>query len=303
MKNPSKLAAGLIQAILWSLSFLPLRALHGLGALAAGLSARLGSSEWRVAQVNVDLCFPSWSTGARQQLAKAALRENASGLFELAALWYRPVPRVLNLIQGVEGQEAVDQAIAEGRGLLVIAPHQGAWEVLQIWLAQHISLHAMYRPPRWAALEPLLNRGRSRSGAKFWPARPSGIRALYKALKAGEAVGLLPDQSPPGEGVFVPFFGQPAKTMTLFGKLAARSEAPVIIGWAERLPKGRGYQLHWRRVEAPVNDPDPEVAAAAMNQEIEQIVLACPAQYQWTYRRFARRASGTPNPYRKSSKG
>jgi len=250
-----------------------------------------------VARVNADLCFPDWPAERREWLAREALRENAKGLVELAALWQWPVPRVLGLIRSVEGEEVIDAALAEGKGMLVIAPHHGAWEILQMWLARRVSLHALYRPPRWKELEALLNRGRSRSGATFWPAKPSGIRALFKALQAGEAVGVLPDQSPPGEGVFVPFFGHPAKTMTLFGKLAARTDAPVVIGWAERLPAGGGYAVHWHRVTEPVGDPDPELAAGALNREIERVVLERPEQYQWTYRRFSRREVGRENPY------
>ncbi|AGY91142.1 hypothetical protein SPICUR_00575 [Spiribacter curvatus] len=288
-----------IDVALRLLSRLSLPALHRLGNAAAWLTERLRREEWHVARVNADLCFPDWSEEARQRLARASLRENAKVLFELAAVWHWPLPRVLGLIKAVDGADVVDDAIAEGRGLLVIAPHHGAWELLQIWLAQRVRLNALYRPPRWAELEALLNRGRSRSGAVFWPARPSGIRALFKALKAGEAVGVLPDQSPPGEGVFVPFFGRNAKTMTLFGKLAARTDAPVIIGWAERLERGAGYRLHWRRVAEPVDDADPAVAAAALNREIERLVRESPEQYQWTYRRFAKRESMTLNPYKR----
>ncbi|WP_235013500.1 lysophospholipid acyltransferase family protein [Spiribacter roseus] len=295
--------ARVVDAALRALSHLSLPALHRLGNAAAWLTERLGREEWHVARVNADLCFPDWSEEARRQLARSALRENARGLVELAAAWQWPVRRVLGLIESVEGAEVVDEALAEGRGLLVIAPHHGAWEVLQMWLAQRVRLNALYRPPRWKELEALLNRGRSRSGAVFWPARPSGIRALFKALKAGEAVGVLPDQSPPGEGVFAPFFGRPAKTMTLFGKLAERTNAPVVIGWAERLERGRGYRLHWRRVTEPVGDPDPEVAATALNREIERVVEARPAQYQWTYRRFSRRPAGWANPYERTSEG
>ena len=298
--NPPLRGRGrVVDTLLWFFSYLSLPALHRLGRAIAWLSERLHREEWHIARVNADLCFPDWSEDARGNLARAALRENAKGLFELAALWKWPVPRVLELIRSVEGADAVDTALAEGRGLLVIAPHHGAWEVLQMWLAQRVRLHALYRPPRWKELEVLLNRGRSRSGAVFWPARPSGIRALFKALKAGEAVGVLPDQSPPGEGVFVPFFGRRAKTMTLFGKLAARTDAPVVIGWAERLEAGAGYRLHWRRVTEPVGNADPETAAAALNREIERIVRECPEQYQWTYRRFSRRPEGWENPYEK----
>ncbi|MEX0387017.1 lysophospholipid acyltransferase family protein [Spiribacter onubensis] len=297
MDQPLRGRGRAVDGLLGLFSHLSLPALHRLGRAVAWLSERLHREEWHVARVNAGLCFPDWSSEERERLARAALRENAKGLFELAALWKWPVPRVLGLIRSVEGADEVDRALSEGRGLLVIAPHHGAWELLQMWLAQRVRLNALYRPPRWKDLEALLNRCRSRSGAVFWPARPSGIRALFKALKAGEAVGVLPDQSPPGEGVFVPFFGRTAKTMTLFGKLAARTDAPVVIGWAERLEHGAGYRLHWRRVMEPVGDADPEVAAAALNREIEKVVRECPEQYQWTYRRFSRRPEGWENPY------
>jgi KDO2-lipid IV(A) lauroyltransferase len=279
------------------LSLLPLPVLHALAVSLAWAAEKLKVPEWRVARINVDLCFPSWPQQDRYQLARKAIRENGKGVLELAALWYWPLPRVLQLIKAVHGADVIDSALAEGEGLLVIAPHQGAWEILQIWLSQRTRLNALYRTPRWVELEALFNRGRSRSGATFWPAKPSGIRALYKALKSGQSVGVLPDQSPPGEGVFVPFFSHPAKTMTLFGKLAARTNAPVVIGWAKRLPNGRGYTLHWHRVTEPVDAEEVEVAAAALNREIEQVVLSCPEQYQWTYRRFLRRQLGQENPY------
>jgi len=291
--------ARILDALLRLASRLPLRTLHALGGGLGRLADAAGSRERHITRVNVQLAFPDRPLAERRAIARQALRENARGLTELAALWYWPLPRVLGLIREVRGEAVVREALAEGRGLLVIAPHHGSWEMLQMWLAQRTTLHALYRPPREASLEPLLNRGRSRSGATFWPARPSGIRALFRALRAGEAVGVLPDQEPPGEGVQVPFFGTPVKTMTLFCKLAARSRAPVVIGWAERLPRGAGYRLHWHRVAEPVWDPQPETAAAAMNRAIERVVMACPGQYQWTYRRFSRRSGHRAlSPYR-----
>jgi len=297
---PLRGRARLINGLLALLSLLPLRVLHALGGGAARLAELLKIRERHTARVNADLCFPEWPVEDRRWLARQAMKENFRGLFELAAFWHWPLERVLGLVQSVEGEDVIDQVAAEGRGMLVIAPHHGAWEILQMWLARRVSLHALYRPPRMSELEPLLNRGRSRSSATFWPARPSGIRALFKALQAGEAVGILPDQSPPGEGVYAPFFGQPAKTMTLFAKMAARTGAPVVIGWAERLPRGQGYRLHWRRVTEAVDHSDPTEAAAAMNREIERVVRQRPEQYQWTYRRFARQAEGEPNPYKVS---
>ncbi|HET8638020.1 MAG TPA: lysophospholipid acyltransferase family protein [Acidobacteriaceae bacterium] len=290
--------AALIEYLLRLLAHLPLPLLHAGGALVGTLAGMIPNSARHVARVNAELCFPDWPARRKRALVRCSLRESAKMLLELGPLWYRSPQRLLRLIRGVEGGEILDAAIASGQGVLIAAPHLGAWELLQVWVASRTSLHALYRPPRQADLEDLINRARGRTGACFWPARPAGVRALYRALRAGEAVGILPDQQPPGEGVFAPFFGMPAKTMTLFGKLAARSHAPVVLGWAERLTHGRGYLLHWCAVDEAVRDPDPPRAAAALNQAIEAAVRQRPCQYQWSYRRFSRRPQGERNPYK-----
>ncbi|WP_440996107.1 lysophospholipid acyltransferase family protein [Arhodomonas sp. SL1] len=277
---------------------LPLRLLHALGGGLGTIADLLPNSARHITRVNVELCFPGLAVTEKRRLTRRALKASACNLLELGPLWYRPLGDTLALIREVEGEELFEQARAEGRGVLIIAPHLGAWELLQVWVAQRTRLHALYRPPRQAWLEGLITAARSRSGAQFHPARPSGIRALFKALRAGETVGILPDQQPPEEGVYAEFFGQPAKTMTLFGKLAGRSGAPVVLGWAERLPAGRGYRLHWRRVDAAVDDPEPLTAARALNRAIEDAVREHPDQYLWTYRRFSRQPAGMRNPYR-----
>ncbi|HKJ95059.1 MAG TPA: lysophospholipid acyltransferase family protein [Gammaproteobacteria bacterium] len=290
--------ARLTEGLLRTLARVPLPVLHRLGNGLGRLADLVPNEARHIARVNMELAFPEQPQGWRRRMARRSLQETAKTMLELGPLWYRPVPDVLRLIRFVDGEDVVDSALDRGRGMLVIAPHLGAWELLQMWLAQRTTLHALYRPPRQQALESLITRGRSRSGATFWPATPSGVRALFKALRNGESVGVLPDQQPPEEGVFVPFFGHPAKTMTLFSKLARRSGAPVIIGWAERLPRGRGFRVHWRPVDAAVGNADAEAGAAAMNRAIEDAVRELPEQYQWTYRRYSRRPEGERNPYK-----
>ncbi|MDN5869386.1 MAG: lysophospholipid acyltransferase family protein [Nitrococcus sp.] len=290
--------ADLIEHLLRLLAWLPLPLLHAVAALAGTLAALIPNDARHIARVNAELCFSDWPVRRKRALVRCALRESAKALLELGALWYRPPRRLLRLIREVEGGEILDTAIASGRGVLIIAPHLGSWELLQVWVAKRTSLHALYRAPRQADLEDLIRSARGRSGARFWPARPGGIRALYRALRAGSAIGILPDQQPRREGVFAPFFGVPAKTMTLFSKLAARSQAPMVIGWAERLAHGRGYRLHWGAVDEAVRDPDPLQAAAALNRVIEAAIRLRPCQYQWSYRRFSRQPAGEANPYK-----
>jgi len=271
---------------------LPLRALHALGSAIGTVGDWLPTRERHNARVNIELCFGEHPLGERKRLVRRSMQESAKGLLETAFIWHQPVSKVRRRIRDIDGAELFHEALADQRGLIIIAPHLGCWELLQMWVAQHGTSHALYRPPRQPDLEPLLNRGRARSGMQFWPARGSGIRALIKALRQGEIVGILPDQEPPQEGVFAPFFGVPAHTMTLLNRFAERSGARVLLGWAERLPRAGGYTLHWRRVEEAVDDPDPVTAATAMNRAIENAVRECPEQYQWSYRRFSKQPDG-----------
>ena len=121
---------------------------------------------------------------------------------------------------------------------------------------------------------------------------------MLRALKGGRLLGLLPDQQPKvGEGSFAPFFGVEALTMTLLSRLAARANVAVVFGFAERLPRGAGFRVHFLPAPAGIDAEDERTALTALNAGIEACVRVCPAQYQWTYKRFSRRPAGEANPY------
>jgi KDO2-lipid IV(A) lauroyltransferase len=153
-------------------------------------------------------------------------------------------------------------------------------------IALHRSLTVMYRPPRKAALKPLVEGARARQNLHLAPANLSGVRILAKCLKGGEPIGLLPDQVPQqGEGVWAPFFGRNAYTMTLPAKLAQLGKADIMLVWAERLPKGRGYVVRFVPFEGDLSGTAAE-QAAAINRAMEQLIARCPAQYFWSYNRY-----------------
>ena len=286
----------LIKLLIHLLGLLPLRANHALGALVGHVIARIPSKTRRTVRVNLELCFPELPEAERERLLKQSLIETAKTATEIAYFWSRPPEQVEKLIREVRA-EVFEQAIAQGRGVIVAAPHLGAWELLNLYWGRRLPVNTLYRPPRHAEFEPLLNWARERTGAKLYPATPRGIRGLYKALAKREVAAILPDQTPPDAGVIAPFFGQPAKTMTLLSKLAAQSGAIVVFGFAERLPRGQGYRFHFLPADAAVADPDSQRAATAVNAGVEACVRMVPAQYQWTYRRFRRRQDGSGDPY------
>jgi KDO2-lipid IV(A) lauroyltransferase len=209
-------------------------------------------------------------------------------MLELGFAWQGDPGRVADSIVEVHGRELLDDARAEGKGVIILAPHFGNWEVLNFWLSSHFPFTAMYEPPKLAPLDPIIRAGRERCGASLVPTNPRGVAALLKALKRSEAVGILPDQEPSwGSGVFAPFFERPAYTATLLPKLVSRTNARVVTGVALRRP-GRGFALYFLAADERVYDEDETISCSGVNASIEAVIALDPAQYQWEYKRYTK---------------
>lgn len=277
---------------------LPLPLAQGLGAALGGLLILLPNETRRVARRNIARCFPDWSPAQRRRLLRQSLIQTGRTATETAILWLRPLPRVLSFLREVEGEELLKQGMAQGRGVIMLSPHLGSWELTGLYLAAQWGITSMYRPPKLEAMNELMLHGRERGGARLVPTDASGVRALLRALRQGEMIGILPDQDPDRDsGVFAPFFGHSANTMVLLPKLARKSGATVLFAFAERLPRGRGYRLHIRPAPAGIDDADLATATARLNQGVEACVRQLPAQYQWGYKRFKGRPEGEPDFY------
>ncbi|MGM0693378.1 MAG: lysophospholipid acyltransferase family protein [Pseudomonadota bacterium] len=286
-------------ATLWrSLAGRRLSTLWWLARLVGPLVERLSRRERGVTRTNLAEVYPSRSRAERRRLSRQSLTHSTATMLELGFAWMGDPERVEAAILEVHGRELLDEARAEGRGVIVLAPHFGNWEVLNFWLSGHFPFTAMYEPPKLAPLDPIIRQGRERRGAQLVPTNPRGVAALLKALKRSEAVGILPDQEPDwGSGVFAPFFDRPAYTATLLPKLVARTEARVVTGVALRLP-GRGFALHFLAADARVYDPDEVTSATGVNASVEAAIALDPAQYQWEYKRYRKtpqEAEGRPD--------
>lgn len=292
------IASRLLQAALWLLGSLPLRALQRLAGVLAWLSRASNNRECRVARVNVGIAFPQLDAPARAAMHRECLRQTAATALECARLWSRPPAVALGWIREVEGGDLLAAARAGGRGVIVAAPHLGNWELLCHYLASTGPLSIVYRAPQWAPAEQLLLRGRGGAEVEQLLAQPSSVRRMLKGLKEGRILGILPDQQPKvGEGEFAPFFGRPALTMTLLSRLAARAGVVVVFGYAERLADGAGFAIRFQAAPDGIAADDPIVAATALNAGVEACVRRAPRQYQWTYKRWSRAAPGLVNPY------
>ena len=301
----ARFTARLLHLLASLVAGLPWPVLRRLADGLAWLLRRLDTRESKVARRNLELAYPGLMPAERAALHADVLRGTARQAFETLRIWTRPPAANLALIREHDGVEQFDAALASGRGLIVAAPHHGNWELLNQWLASRTELCVLYRAPDSAVGEAFLRHVRRCSGDRVTQIRAEGpaLRQLYATLRSGGTVGILPDQQPKaGDGVFAPFFGMPALTMTLLSRLAARTGATVLFAWCERIGDGAApaYALHVEAAPPGIADDDSGVAAAALNAKVEHIARRDPAQYQWTYKRYTLRPSGRgqDNPYR-----
>jgi len=237
---------------------------------------------------------------AVRRLARTNASEVGKGATELAWALFRPLDEVAGQVHEVIGWEAVETLRAANTPIIFVTPHLGAYDVAGRYLWTRLPILAMYRPHKIFWLDQVLREGRNRGaapdGTNVAPATMAGVRMVLKHLKRGGCSVVLPDQVPGlGEGEWAEFFGRPAYTMTLLGRLQEASGAALVFCFAERLPKGAGYRLHLEPAEEPLPAERNE-AARQVNARVERLVRACPSQYLWGYNRYKRPAGAPPPP-------
>ena len=264
-------------------ALLPLGMLHSLGALLGRLTYAVSAQYAARTRENLRLAGMTAGEVEYRSVLSATIAEAGKGITELAWVWARPYDEVVGKVRECVGLEHIIAAQARGKGIIFLTPHLGCFEISALYAAQRVPITVLYRPPKLGWLKGVMRGGRERGQARLAKADIGGVRLLYKALKRGEAVGLLPDQVPSrGEGEWADFFGRPAYTMTLAGRLAESSSATVLITYSERLPCGQGYVIHVEPLLLDFAAPVPQQVNAAL----ERTIRACPAQYLWSYNRY-----------------
>ncbi len=274
----------MVTGLLRLLGHLPLSVLQALGS-ALGWVVYLSSPTYAGRLRDNLLQSGAWADERDyQRILNANVGETGKAFAEVVAIWFRPHEEAASWVRSVHGWDSVESARTAGRGLVLLTPHLGCFEVIAQYLALKFPLTVLYRPPNYSALEPAMLQGRARAQLKTASTDVGGVRTLLKALKRGEAIGILPDQVPGvGEGEPAEFFGRPAQTMNLASKLAESTGAAMMLTWARRLPRGRGYELSFE----PMPDPLPgETAARRLNRALEGVIRRLPEQYLWSYNRY-----------------
>lgn len=280
-----KIKTALVLCLVHLVGALPIAIARKLGRAVGTLGYWLNTRMARVTRTNTALCLPKLSPQEHTQLTKRSLQSTAMLAAEICRLFSRNPP-LGDYVVGVEGKEVAEKALAEGKGLIVLAPHLGNWEVLGLYLTQLAKVTNLYQPPKMKGLEPLIRRARERDGATLVPTNSRGVSGLLKALRAGGICGILPDQNPNElkSGDFAPFFGQQALTMLLAHKLINKTGAKVVFAFAKRMPTG--FRVIFRQAPSGIDSDSSVESLRALNQGVENLVLEAPEQYQWEYKRF-----------------
>ena len=265
------------------LARLPLPVLHRLGVLLGWVSYYISGTYANRMRENLGYYNTSRHPSEFRRVLRASVGEAGKSITELPWVWRRPVPEVLARVGQCYGREYLDAAMLSGKGVIVLTPHMGCFEIIGLYIAAETPMTCMYSTPKQAWMDELIRGGRQRGKMLLARADIGGVRTLLKALKRGEVIGLLPDQVPAhGDGEWVDFFGRQAYTMTLVGRLQEASGAKVLLSHVVRKQHGEGYEIHFSPLDLYAGKSVPR----QINTALEQVIRTCPSQYLWSYNRY-----------------
>lgn len=229
--------------------------------------------------------MPKLEPKAKKQLYQQSIKHTCCSIIELAALWNKPLPE---LLLRIKTKNICEQYKNDKGAKIILAPHHGSWEMLNLWLANEDELYSLYKPARKQNLDEYIQNSRSRNGAHLVPTSTTGLRQLLKALKNNANVMILPDQVPANKTaqIHANFFGHSAKTTLLIKNLTKRVDCSIYMAAMTRNLKQGTFQLSLKSLDInKINDVD-EASALYLNQSIETFIQEHIEQYQWSYRRF-----------------
>lgn len=294
----------LARVVIRVLGWLPLAVLHRLAVLPGLVLRVLPWKKHAIIKANLALCFPDREEDERRQLHHRYLVELFRLVFEAGALWHWSRERIERHVDIVEGQDVWQRIREDDRATLLVSAHLGNWELLNLYLSQHLPLATLYRAPSDPILDAFINLPRERFGARMVAGNRAALRQLLIQLRSGQMTAIAADIQPKrGDGLFVPLFGVPALTMTLANNLARRTGCRVVYAWAGRRPDGKGWELSLIEADDRIQSEDPEIALGSMNEWLERAIRQAPEQYLWLYKRFSKRPDGMPPRYFKKGLG
>lgn len=285
----------LVSFCLRAFSLLPLGMARWLGRLIGRVNYYMDTRSAKVTRENLALCYPELSTLAVDILAKQSLIQTGQTATETPAVWLSSLARARRWISRVENENLLDEAQNKGKGVIVLLPHLGNWEMFNVYFATRGKMTALYQPPRQVALQPLMREIREKMGNELVPTNVKGLARLYRCLQEGKVVTILPDQVP-ASGKYAAFFGHQVLTDVLISRLLKKTGATAVCCTVRR--EKSNFVVTFTEPDEAIYSTDIEQSLAGMNLTIERAVHGCVEQYQWEYKRFRERPAGEKKLYK-----
>jgi len=281
-----------VRCLMGFFSLLPLGLNRTIADVLSRILFALNIRERRKTERNLELCFPALTTIERKKIAQESMAQSARWALETSSVWLRGEDWRQSRILKFHNRNLFDKAVSSDRGILLLIPHFGNWEMAGMWSGDQAKTTAIYRMPKLEQLDPLVREARSASAlSTLVPATSRGVMSVLKALNRGEQTIILPDQVPvSGSGVYSKFFGVPAYTLTLVHNLIKKTKPEVLFSYALRVPGG--FELGFLEPPEDIYSEDAQVSVDAMNKGIEDLCQLDITQYQWEYKRFKNQADG-----------
>ena len=235
-------------------------------------------------RLNLKIALPELSDGQRDVIAKQAARNELTTYFEFFSIWGSSNQKNIERVQKVHGEHLLHQALAAQKGLVLIVPHFGTWEIMNSYVAQFTEMTIMYKPVKDPGADLFVREARSREGAHLVPTDESGVRQIFKALKQGGTTVILPDHTPKQGGEMIPYFGFPLASSNLSAKLIQKTKAKALLLYAIR--NDDGFDMYIEEMSESIYQGTANDGTFVIHQAIEDLVHRYPEHYHWTYKRF-----------------
>ncbi|WP_180104423.1 lysophospholipid acyltransferase family protein [Acinetobacter sp. YH12108] len=238
-----------------------------------------------VIRLNLEISLSELSTQERERITRAAIRNELMSYFEFFSIWGSSNQKNIERVHKVIGEDLLHDALAQNKGLVLIVPHFGTWEIMNAYVAQFTSMTIMYKPVKNQAADQFVRAARSREQANLVPTDESGVRQIFKALKQGGTTVILPDHTPNVGGEYIPYFGVPLATSNLSAKLIQKTKARALFLYAMR-NENAGFDIHIEAIDEKIYQGDANQGTGIIINTIENLIQRHPEHYHWSYKRF-----------------
>ncbi|AUX88981.1 lysophospholipid acyltransferase family protein [Acinetobacter variabilis] len=238
-----------------------------------------------VIRLNLEISLSELSNQERERITRAAIRNELMSYFEFFSIWGSSNQKNIERVHKVIGEDLLHEALAQNKGLVLIVPHFGTWEIMNAYIAQFTSMTIMYKPVKNQAADQFVRAARSREQANLVPTDESGVRQIFKALKQGGTTVILPDHTPNVGGEYIPYFGVPLATSNLSAKLIQKTKARALFLYALR-NEDAGFDIHIEAIDEEIYQGDANQGTGIIINTIENLIQRHPEHYHWSYKRF-----------------